>query len=249
LGDAGNIGQRLMRGLFAAIGFLTRLPLPARVFDGAAAPSSQLPWYPAVGLLIGGLLWCLAWLLASAPPLLSAGLVLAAWVALTGALHLDGLADSADAWVGGLGDRERTLTIMKDPRSGPIGVTAIVLVLLLKFAALASLPHPSAALWLTPLLSRAALTLAFMTTPYVRSSGLGSGLLGDSRTGSALALLLSVALGLLAGWHGVRAMVVAMLVFAWWRGSCRRRLGGMTGDTCGALAELTEMAVLVALAL
>ena len=238
-----------MRGLFAAIGFLTRLPVPARVFDGAASPSAQLAWYPAVGLLIGGLLGCLGWLLSGAPPLLAAALLLAAWVVLTGALHLDGLADSADAWVGGLGDRERTLTIMKDPRSGPIGVTAVVLVLVLKFSALASLPHPSAALWVAPLLARAALTAAFMTTPYVRSGGLGSGLVGESPLVCWLALVSTVVFTLFAGWPGVRALVVVVLVFAWWRWACRRRLGGMTGDTCGALTELTEMAVLVALAL
>ncbi len=238
-----------MRGLFAAIGFLTRLPVPASVFDEEGSPSAQLAWYPAVGLLIGGLLWCLAWLLSGAPPLLAAALLLAAWVVLTGALHLDGLADSADAWVGGLGDRERTLTIMKDPRSGPIGVTAVVLVLLLKFAALASLPHPSAVIWVAPLLGRAALTLAFMTTPYVRSGGLGSGLAGESGLACTVALLATTLISLFAGWHGVRALIVAALVFAWWRWTCRRRLGGMTGDTCGALAELTEMAVLVAWAL
>jgi adenosylcobinamide-GDP ribazoletransferase len=238
-----------MRGLFAAIGFLTRLPLPARVFDGASSPSAQLAWYPAVGLLLGALLWCLGWVLSGASPLLSAALLLVAWVALTGALHLDGLADSADAWVGGLGDRERTLTIMKDPRSGPIGVTAIVLVLLLKFAALASVPQPSAMLWVAPLLGRAVLTVAFMTTPYVRSGGLGSGLVGESRALCAVALLLAAVVALLAGWHGLGAILVAALVFVWWRWTCVSRLGGMTGDTCGALTEFTEAAVLVALAL
>lgn len=238
-----------MRGLFAAIGFLTRLPLPARAFDGASSPSAQLAWYPAVGLLIGGLLWCLGWLLSGASSLLAAALLLVAWVALTGALHLDGLADSADAWVGGLGDRERTLTIMKDPRSGPIGVTAIMLVLLLKFAALASMPQPSAMLWVAPLLGRAILTAAFMTTPYVRSGGLGSGLVGESRARCALALLFAAIVTLFAGWHGLRAILVAALVFVWWRWSCMRRLGGMTGDTCGALTEFTEAAVLVAFAL
>lgn len=238
-----------MRGWFAAIGFLTRIPLPARVFNGASSPSAQLAWYPAVGLLIGGLLWCLGWLLSGASALLAAGLLLVAWVALTGALHLDGLADSADAWVGGLGDRERTLAIMKDPRSGPIGVTAIVLVLLLKFAALASVPQPSAMLWVAPLLGRAVLTVAFMTTPYVRSGGLGSGLVGESRAVCVVALLLAALVALFAGWHGLRAIIVAALVFAWWRWTCMRRLGGMTGDTCGALTEFTEAALLVALAL
>lgn len=238
-----------MRGFFAALGFLTRLPVPSGTFDGAASPSAQLAWYPAVGLLIGALLWGLEWLLSGAAALLSAALVLVAWVALTGALHLDGLADSADAWVGGLGDRERTLAIMKDPRSGPIGVAAIVLVLLLKFAVLASLPHPSMALLLSPLLGRAALTMAFISTPYVRSGGIGSGLVGESRGACVAALALTVLVVILAGWHGVRALAVATTVFVAWRWACRRRLGGMTGDTCGALTELTEMAVLVAWAL
>ena len=238
-----------MRGLLVAIGFLTRLPVPAKAFDGAPASASSLAWYPAVGLLIGGLLWLLSWVMASAPPLLVAAVVLAVWVGLTGALHLDGLADSADAWVGGLGSRERTLAIMKDPRSGPMGVAALVLVLLLKFAGLASLPPHNAALWLAPLLGRTALTAAFISTPYVRSGGLGSALLGASRGSSAAALLVTALLCFCAGWHGVRALLVALAVFAGWRLACMRRLGGMTGDTCGALTELTEAAVLVALAL
>ncbi len=237
-----------MRGLLVAIGFLTRLPVPAKAFDGPSASSSSLAWYPAVGLLIGGVLWMLSWAMASAPPLLAAAVLLAVWVGLTGALHLDGLADSADAWVGGLGDRERTLAIMKDPRCGPMGVVALVLVLLLKFAALASLPPHNAALWLAPLLGRAVLTAAFISTPYVRSGGLGSALTGASRGVSVAALLVTGLLCFCDGWHGLRALVVVLAVYACWRVACMRRLGGMTGDTCGALTELAEAAVLVALA-
>jgi adenosylcobinamide-GDP ribazoletransferase len=238
-----------MRGLLAAIGFLTRVPVPAKVFDDAKASSASLAWYPIVGLLIGGVLWVVSWMLTSAPPLLAAALLLAAWVGLTGALHLDGLADSADAWVGGLGDRERTLAIMKDPRSGPMGVVALVLVLLLKFAALASLPSTSAALLLAPVLGRTALTAAFLSTPYVRSSGLGSALMGASRAACMLGLAFALAVALVCGWHGVRALLAALAVFAGWRMACLRRLGGMTGDTLGALTELVEAAVLVVLSI
>jgi adenosylcobinamide-GDP ribazoletransferase len=237
-----------MRALLAAIGFLTRVPVPRRVFEGTA-PSAQLAWYPLVGGLIGIALWCLGWVLHAAPPLLAAAMMLAAWVALTGGLHLDGLADSADAWVGGLGDRERTLAIMKDPRSGPMGVTAIALVLLLKFAALASAPLPSTALWLAPLSGRAVLTLAFLATPYVRSGGMGSALLQAPRGACVAALALAALAAVLAGGSGWRALAVTAVVFLGWRMACLRRLGGMTGDTCGALAELVETAVLVALAL
>lgn len=237
-----------MRALLAAIGFLTRLPVPSGSLDDSAR-SGQLAWYPVVGLLVGALLWGLAWLLSGAPPLLAAALLLLAWVVLTGGLHLDGLADSADAWVGGMGDRERTLAIMKDPRSGPIGVAAVVLVLLLKFAALAGLPRPDAALWLAPLLGRAVLTLAFVSTPYVRSGGLGSALVEAPRAACVLGIVFALALCALAGWRGLGALLAVLAVFLPWRLACRRRLGGMTGDTCGALTELTEAAVLVVLGL
>ena len=239
-----------MRALLVAIGFLTRLPVPASVFDDARAQSRSLAWYPLVGAILGGLLCLLAWLLQQAPPLLSAVLLLLAWVSLTGALHLDGLADSADAWIGGLGDRERTLTIMKDPRSGPAGVVALVLVLLLKFAALASLPAPAwTALLLAPLLARAALTLAFLSTPYARSGGIGSALVAAPRAAAIAGLLACAAACAFAGWRGALALAVAALAFALWRRACMRRLQGMTGDTCGALAELIEAAVLTSLAL
>lgn len=246
-----------MRAALAAIGFLTRIPVPARVFADADADAQRraLAWYPLAGLLIGALLCVLAWALQTRPPLLSAAVLLIAWTALTGALHLDGLADMADAWVGGLRadpqqSRERTLEIMKDPRSGPLAVVALALLLLAKFAALASLPAPAwAALLLAPLLARAALTLAFLTTPYVRSGGLGQALAGAPRAGCIAAVAASAAACALAGGRGALALAAALLVFALWRRACLRRLQGMTGDTCGALAELTEAAVLVALAL
>jgi adenosylcobinamide-GDP ribazoletransferase len=238
-----------MRGLIAAIAFLTRVPMPSRIWAKASKPPVQLPWYPVVGLLIGAVLSGLACLLSRESPLLASALVLLVWVGITGGLHLDGLADSADAWVGGLGDRTRTLEIMKDPRSGPMGVTAIVAVLLLKFAALAGRPESIAALWLAPLLGRGALTLAFMSTPYVRSGGMGSGLADAPRGACMAALLLTVLLPLGFGMDGVRALVTAAVIFSFWRWSVMHRLKGMTGDTCGALTELIEVAVLVALTL
>jgi adenosylcobinamide-GDP ribazoletransferase len=237
-----------MRGLLVALGFLTRLPVPMGAFDDARAKAASLVWYPLVGLLIGLLLGALAWLLRDTPSLLTAGLVVLAWVVLTGALHLDGLADSADAWVGGLGDREKTLSIMKDPRCGPAGVIALVLAVLLKFVAIASLhPAPWSELILAPLLGRASLTALFLTTPYVRGGGLGMSLSSAPRNASAVAIAMSAGFCLLGRWHGVLALAVAAAVFGLWRGACMRRLGGITGDTAGALAEMVEVAVLVAL--
>lgn len=241
-----------MRALLVAVGFLTRVPVPPRVFDDARARSQSLAWYPLVGALLGLALAASAWLLRDAPPLLSAALLVVAWIAATGALHLDGLADSADAWIGGLGDRERTLAIMKDPRCGPAGVVALVAVLLLKSAALASLPPQAhASLLLPPLLARTALTMAFVSTRYVRASGIGSALAGASRAGClfAVASALALALAAMSGVVGIVAVATAAVVFALWRRACLTRLGGFTGDTAGALAELVEAAVLVAVVL
>lgn len=242
-----------MLPLWIALQFLSSLPIRLPGMPEPQQLGRSLLFYPLVGLLFGGILWVLNLVLTGAPLLLHAALLLTAWVLLSGALHLDGLADSADAWLGGFGDRERTLTIMKDPRSGPIAVVTLVLVLLLKFCALLALIEQGHAVMLiiVPLLGRAALLGLFLTTPYVRAGGLGQALADHlpRRAGwwvlgaSALACLL------IAGVKVIVALVVAFVGFVWLRRVMMRRLGGTTGDTAGALLELLEMAVLVGVVL
>ena len=244
----------MIRSLRVALGFLTRLPMPAGGHGDPRALAGSVAWYPMVGLLLGALLCGLDWLLQGAPTLVGAAVLLSVWVVLTGALHLDGLGDSADAWVGGLGDRERTLTIMKDPRSGPAGVVSVVLILLLKFAALASLPPVGAlsmnwALLLAPLLARAGLTALFLWMPYARREGLGTPLLAAPRGACLFAMAATVVICLCCGWRGGVALGIAALVWLAWRYACMDRLQGFTGDTAGALTEMTEAAVVVALAI
>ena len=242
-----------MLPFWIALQFLSSLPIR---LPGMPAPQElgrSLLFYPLVGLLFGGILWALNWLMLGAPLLLHAVLLLTVWVLLSGALHLDGLADSADAWLGGFGDRERTLTIMKDPRSGPMAVVTLVLVLLLKFAALLALieQQHALALIIVPLLGRSALLGLFLTTPYVRAGGLGQAL-ADHLPRSAGKQVLAVsglACVLIAGLSGFFAVVLAVVLFAWLRRIMLRRLGGTTGDTAGALLELLEVAMLVGLAL
>jgi adenosylcobinamide-GDP ribazoletransferase len=242
-----------MLPFWIALQFLSSLPIR---LPGMPAPQElgrSLLFYPLVGLLFGGLLWVLSGLLSGAPLLLHAALLLTVWVLLSGALHLDGLADSADAWLGGFGDRERTLTIMKDPRSGPIAVVTLVLVLLLKFAALLALIEQghSVVLIVVPLIGRAALLGLFLTTPYVRAGGLGQALADHlpRKAGWQVLAVSALACGLIAGLSGVFAVALAAGVFVWLRHVMQRRLGGTTGDTAGALLELLEMVVLVGLAL
>ncbi|BCX69821.1 adenosylcobinamide-GDP ribazoletransferase [Pseudomonas izuensis] len=242
-----------MLPFWIALQFLSSLPIR---LPGMPAPQElgrSLLFYPLVGLLFGGILWGMNWLLLGTPLLLHAALLLTVWVLLSGALHLDGLADSADAWLGGFGDRERTLTIMKDPRSGPISVVTLVLVLLLKFSALLALieQQNAVALIIVPLLGRSALLGLFLTTPYVRPGGLGQALADHlpRSTGKQVLLVSALACVLIAGVSGIFAVGLAVLLFVWLRQVMLRRLGGTTGDTAGALLELLEMVLLVGLAL
>ncbi|MGN8122585.1 adenosylcobinamide-GDP ribazoletransferase [Pseudomonas sp. 22082] len=242
-----------MLPLWIALQFLSSLPIR---LPGMPAPEQlgrSLLFYPLVGLLFGVILWALNIALVGTPLLLHAALLLAVWVLLSGALHLDGLADSADAWLGGFGDRERTLTIMKDPRSGPIAVVTLVLVLLLKFAALLALieQQQGTALIMVPLIGRAALLGLFLTTTYVRAGGLGQALADHlpRKAGWQVLVGSAAACVAIAGFDAVVALLLAVVVFIWLRHLMVRRLGGTTGDTAGALLELLEMSVLVGLAL
>jgi len=238
-----------VRAFWLAWQFLTRFPVPAVGFDGPTAGRSLL-CYPLVGLLLGGLLSGLAASLTGTPAYLLAGILLTAWVLATGALHLDGLADCADAWVGGHGDRERSLRIMKDPAAGPVAVCLLVLILLLKWAALTALleRHDPTPLWTAPLLGRTAILLLMLTADYVSPAGLAATWLAHAdframRWTVGAALL--VALGL-SGWL---PLLAAGLVLWWLRRAALARLGGVTGDVYGAAVELVETAVLLAVAL
>lgn len=242
-----------MSAFWIALQFLSSLPVRLPGMPEPAQLGRSLLFYPLVGALFGVLLWIFSAVLSGTPPLLHGALLLTAWVLLSGGLHLDGLADSADAWLGGFGDRERTLSIMKDPRSGPIAVITLVLVLLLKFTALLALIEQgqTVALIIVPVLGRCALLALFLTTPYVRAGGLGQALADHLPRGAGWQMLSLSALGcvLVAGWAGILASIVATLVFIGLRHVMLRRLGGCTGDTAGALLELLEVAVLVGLAL
>lgn len=251
------VAEPMRRALFAAGRFLTRLPWPD---PGAVVPEiagRSALFYPLIGLLIGTLLAALCGLLNSLGNAATEGVVailaLCLWAWLTGGLHLDGLSDAADGWVGGLGSRERTLEIMRDPRAGAMGVIALVLALLAKWATLAALLEAgqAAALIWVPALARAALLVALLSTPYARTSGMASATVAHlpRRWAWGSVLITAVGVAMLGGTTGLVALCVAAVVFLWWRAAVMRRLQGFTGDTAGALVELTEIATLIGLTL
>lgn len=242
----------MARALWVALQFLTRVPLPKMAVIEDRDRGHSLLWYSFVGLLIGGLLVFLAWLLNDVASLPRAALLLAVWVAITGALHLDGLADSADAWMGGLGSRERSLAIMQDPHCGTGAVVVLVLVLLIKFATLESILAAGnfSLLWIAPVLGRVAVPLLFLTTPYVRPGGLGDVLAKHiPRRAAWVVVVITAVIVAMQGRVGVLAMVIAALTFFLLRAMMLQRIQGTTGDTAGAMVELVEMAALVTIAL
>jgi adenosylcobinamide-GDP ribazoletransferase len=232
-----------------ALAFLTPL-------GGAATPSPRaLPWFPVVGALVGGAVGIVWWASAqwwSLP--VAAALAVVADPVLTGMLHMDGLADAADGLLPPL-SRERRLEVMKDPRAGAFGVVAVVTVMLLRFAVLASIaPTATTALAVAGIwcASRGAMAITACTVPYARSTGLATAFLGG-RAGviAAIAVPLSLAAGA-AGTdphlRGVLAVLGCGLGAALVVAFARDRLGGFTGDILGAAGVVGETLALLILA-
>lgn len=240
------------RAGIAALQFLTVLPTPALPSPVSARELGlSLLWYPVVGLLIGALL-VISGSLLSLPVSVQAVLVVLVWAVVTGALHLDGLADCADALLGGLGDRERTLSLLKDPLCGSMAVVALVLALLSKWLLVEALLEVGHVHWLliVPALARFALLPFFATTPYVRSGGLGAALAAHYPRTAANRLVMAAGLFalLFAGvWVTFVVSIGMAITFFAVRRLAMTRLGGFTGDVAGALVELMELAVMLAL--
>ncbi|MCW9023892.1 MAG: adenosylcobinamide-GDP ribazoletransferase [Gammaproteobacteria bacterium] len=243
-----------MQAFLLALQLMTRLPvkLDESVYAEPELMGRSVLYYPLVGIIIGIALLIAQTLLTdfglSNDSLLLAALILGIWVAITGALHLDGLGDSADAWLGGYGDPARSLEIMKDPRCGPAAVVTIVLLLLVKFAALTELTSEDwILLIISPMLARVAVIALFMTTPYVREKGMGESAAQSLSQKKALIVIAMAAVVtlLMYGMNGFWILVLSGLVFYFLRYLMLKRINGTTGDTAGAMIEVIEVSVLV----
>ncbi|MBF0136422.1 MAG: adenosylcobinamide-GDP ribazoletransferase [Magnetococcales bacterium] len=239
-----------------ALGLLTRLPTAAvpTPVSGVDLGRSVL-FYPLAGLLVGVGMVGVAMATHFAGVVMQSALVLVAWVALTGALHLDGLADWADAAVGGMGSRQRTLEIMKDPRSGPAAITVLTLLLILKWAALQTFLQQNFSSWwllaVVPALGRAVLVALFRTTPYANPHGMAAEAAQHFPQMTANWVLLLIALLTTAIQPfplGLLLLIVAGATFVVMRRIFMQRVQGFTGDMAGALCETTETTLLILLA-
>ena len=232
-----------MRGLILAIQFLTRLPTPAVTDFKPDDLARAAVWFPLVGILLGALLAGAVSLGGRVDPWLGALLGLLVWVGVTGALHLDGLADLADALGAAHGNRDRLLTVLADPHLGVFGVTALVMQLLLKLVLL-MLVAKSGAFWallLIPAWARLG-PLVWARLPSIKP-GMGERFAWHV---SWIGVLLWGTL-LAAASYVAPALLVAPLLLLAWRAWLLARLGGMTGDALGAGVEWVESGLLLVL--
>lgn len=238
----------------AASSFLTRLPLGLPRAEIAPSLADAAWAFPLVGLIvgaIGGILYAIAWSLAL--PAMAAGLIaVAATVLVTGGLHEDGLADTADGFGGGA-TREEKLAIMRDSRVGAYGVLALIFSIGLRVAALAALAtrwHVLGAMIAAHALGRGVLPAALDWLDPARSEGLGASAGRPSQTQAlialGIALLIAVAgLGIPAGLSAAIAAALAAIAMGW---LAQRQIGGQTGDVFGAIEQGAETAALLAAA-
>ncbi|MDJ0630941.1 MAG: adenosylcobinamide-GDP ribazoletransferase [Rhodobacter sp.] len=233
-----------------AFALLTRIPLPGAIPDRGAAAA----WaWPLAGLAVGAAaaVTALAAQALGLPPAVSAGIVLAATIAVTGALHEDGLADTADGFWGGW-TRERRLDIMKDSRIGSYGVIALILSLGLRWSALTALVATgpaAAAILAAAALSRLPMALIMHLLPNAREEGLSA---QTGRPGLATVLVATVvalAIGLvLLGASLFPAVLILLLTTAAAAAIMQAKIGGQTGDTLGATQQIGEIALLATFA-
>jgi adenosylcobinamide-GDP ribazoletransferase len=236
--------------LLSAVAFLTRIPVPSSVHMNERNLRRSARWFPAVGMLLGSIYAASAWLaIGMFPAPVIAVLLLMLNALLTRAIHLDGLADMADGFGAGR-TTEDVLRIMRDHAVGSYGATALILLLLFNAACLSELVATRQCFWalfVAPALSRWSIVFLSQLAPYARRStngavaGIGSLCQSMTRFDMAFATVLCIVLPLVCGikrmlacWLGVLTVTLFM---AW---LCRRRIGGITGDTQGANVVISE---------
>jgi len=231
-----------MKGLIVAIQFLTRLPTP-RIAVSSDEFAASMRWFPAVGVIVGAIVAGAGWAGARIDPWTGALAALLLWVAVTGALHLDGLGDIADANGAAHKDRERLIAVLGDPHAGSFAVVAIALQLMTKLVLLHALLDRQAfvAIALVPFAARIGPLVWSRALPDLHA-GLGS------RFRNAVSPLdfLIWGLALIAAAWASPSLLVAPLVFLFWGWWLSRKIGGISGDGHGAGIEIGESLLLAA---
>ncbi len=238
----------MMQGLKTAIQFLTILPVGR---NDSFKAERMLPFFPVVGLLIGGMLVGIDWLACLLWPRSVASLLdvlFLIWI--TGALHLDGVGDTADGLYGRR-TKDETLAIMKDSRLGAMGSIAIVSIIVLKWASIASIVEGRMLVLLAvPIFGRCSQLLGIRSLPYGRSEGLGKSFVdAPLKWHGFLTILIPVILSVFLGITGLFLMTGFIVFSAIILFYYKKRLGCITGDMLGAMCEVCEAGLFLLAAL
>ena len=250
----------ILQGLLLAFGLMTRIPVPLRYLPNkieTPLKSVSAIFYPFVGMVIGAFLCFLLYVLPQQfPPLVQAAVIVTAWVVITGAIHLDGLADSVDAAFASHKSRERTLNVFRDPSAGPMAVVAIVLVLVLKLVFIEAFiaRHFNSGfgvlcvvIIMATVVSRLSAVIFMLITPYAREEGMASGV--NLKPYRFIIIILAASL-LFCLWFfstTISAVATTCVLATWlvyWRFFWLKTIEGYTGDCVGALIEISELLVL-----
>ncbi len=236
-----------MKPFFAALQFLTVVPLPQGWSGDQRALSKSVTFFPIIGLLIGISAAAIDIVLNALLPQLPASVIVVIYLmAVSGGFHMDGLADTADGFFSSR-PRDKILDIMRDSRTGAMGVMAIVSVFVLKVSLLAGIPSPLrvSTLILMPVAGRCALTVVMTILPYARQEGGLASLFQSSRSWHQIPWVLVVLIAsswIAVQWTGIVAAAFSVFVMLAFSAYSRQKIGGFTGDTLGAACELTELA-------
>ena len=236
-----------MRSLGAAIAFLTRIPVPGAADFNSVNVARSAKWFPLLGLFLGSVYSLTAALLSNHLPVAATAVLIVLLDALlTGALHFDGLADTADGFGGGK-NSEDALRIMRDHAIGSYGGVALALLVALKVTTISALLTQNNwlhALLFTPLLGRWSVLLLAASLPYARPSASVVGGMGKQSLvwGTVLTLVALSAATSLRPWLALGSVMIVSSAFGLY---CRRRIAGITGDTLGANVQLCESIALL----
>lgn len=238
----------IIQPFILALQFLTRIPISLSVHVDESIARRALMLFPAVGLLIGCVLYCVGIMLSAVPsctPLIAAILLITVETALTGAFHLDGLADTFDAFLSQRKTCEEKLAIMKDSRIGVMGCVALILALMLKTALLARAVelHLLAPLLAFPVAGRWAQVFSYVFSPYVRQGGTGE-IFAKTASIRSLIIASSFLIPLCAVSGFLAGMLVLILFLVLYRNYTHRHIGGITGDVLGSITVLSEIVLL-----
>lgn len=231
---------------FSALSFLTIIPAPTTV---SCADGRMALYFPLVGILVGGLLCGFDFFCGHFAGGETRAILDVLFLAfISGGIHLDGLADAADGLLAHR-PKEKTLEIMRDPRTGAMGVLALIFCILMKYAAIRELEDGTRWIWLVaaPAFARTAQVAGLVFMDYARKNGgIADNLFQKNKYGlllfTPLPLLVPFSMGALGG---MKALLVFILVACIFFSFCRKKIGGMTGDTLGALSEAMEACLLV----